>query len=90
MDKWMDTGLSPETRAELLLKELSLDEKLKQVVGMWSFPQVYGMDPVFENGMGSFSTLDYRNMRDKQECAASQRRFQEKAMAGNSYKIIII
>ena len=87
MDKWMDTTLSPEKRAELLLKEMTLDEKMKQVVGMWSFPQVYGMDQVFENGMGSFSTLDYRNMRDKQECAASQRKFQEKAMANSPHHI---
>ena len=87
MEKWMDTALAPEERAELLLREMSLDEKMKQIVGMWSFPQVYGMDQVFENGMGSFSTLDYRNMRDKQECAASQRKFQEKTMAGSPHHI---
>ena len=87
MDKWMDTALSPEERAGLLLKEMSLDEKMKQVVGMWSFPQVYGMDQIFENGMGSFSTLDYRNMRDKQECAASQRKFQEKTIANSPHRI---
>ena len=57
MNAWMNTALRPEERAELLLDELSLDEKMKQVVGMWSFPQVYDMDQVFENGIGSFSTL---------------------------------
>lgn len=87
MDKWMDTSLSPKERAELLLKEMSLDEKMKQVVGMWSFPQVFEIDQVFENGVGSFSTLGYRNMRDKQECAASQRQFQEKAMAFSPHHI---
>ena len=87
MDRWMDTSLSPRDRAELLLKELSLDEKMKQVVGMWSFPQVFEIDKAFENGVGSFSTLGYRNMRDKQECAASQRQFQEKTMAFSPHHI---
>ena len=87
MESWMNTAFTPEERAELLLADLSLEEKMKQVAGMWSFPQVYAMDEVFENGVGSFSTLDYRNMRDKQECAASQRKFQEKTMGASPHHI---
>lgn len=86
-NSYTDPSKSPEERAELLLIELSLDEKIKQVVGMWFFPQVYDMDQVFENGMGSFSTLCFRDIRDKQECAEWQWRFQEKTMAGSPHQI---
>ncbi len=36
--RWMSTALSPDKRAELLNRELTLDERIRMVHGIWSRP----------------------------------------------------
>lgn len=78
---YLNAALSPEERAELLLRELTPAEKLAQLTGIMA---IWGrenrMAPFLENGIGQISTLDFRNRDTYEDAAAWQRRLQELVM----------
>lgn len=89
--RWKDTTLTPAQRAADLLKELSLDEKMAQVVGF--MPNEFNDDALrtmrerYPHGVGSISCLAMRGMNTLEEAALWQRRVQESAMALSEHRI---
>jgi len=84
----MDTTLSPEARAELLLAEMSLEEKMGQVVCY--FPRESGnyyMLDQYPHGVGQVSTLEMRSLDTLEDCARFQRDFQERIIAFSEHRI---
>ncbi len=88
MKTYMDTSLSAKERAELLLRELSLDEKLAQLTGVFF---INGMEkrmaPFFKNGIGQISTLGFRMLDSMEEAAAKQRELQTIVMENSAHHI---
>lgn len=83
--------LSPEKRAEALLKELSLDEKMAQVNCVFPYG---GVEQDFEwisdqipFGIGEVSTLEVRSMKTLAEAAAWQRKVQTLVMENSPHHI---
>ena len=77
MKNYMDAALSPRERAGLLLKEMTLDEKMAQLVGVFAIKGYEDrMAPFFRNGIGQISTLEFRNCDNMEEIAAWQRQLQ--------------
>ena len=77
-DLYLDTSRSPEQRAQALLEELSLPEKMAQVRGIFPFG-AYGenweaISRMTKNGIGQVSTLQMREFHTKEACCAWQRR----------------
>ena len=61
MKNYMDTALTARERAELLLKEMTLDEKIAQLTGVFSVRGYEDkMAEFFKNGIGQISTLGFR------------------------------
>ena len=61
MERYMDTTLTARERAELLLKEMTLDEKIAQLTGVFSLKGYEDkMAAFFKNGIGQISTLGFR------------------------------
>lgn len=85
---YMDQSLSPRERAELLLAEMSLEEKLAQLTGMYA---VQGredrMAAFLVNGIGQLSTLEFRHCDSPEEAAAWQRQLQENVMNASPHHI---
>ena len=85
---YMDTSLTAKERAKLLLQELTLDEKLAQLVGVFS---VKGRDQemaaFFKNGLGQISTLGFRMCESIEEAAAWQRQLQTLVMENSRLHI---
>ena len=78
---YMDPTLSPERRAELLLREMTTAEKLAQLTGVMAIRGREGrMGDFLKNGIGQISTLDFRNRETYVEAAAWQRQLQEIVM----------
>ena len=78
-DLYLDTSRSPEQRAQALLEELSLPEKMAQVRGIFPFG-AYGenweaISRMTKNGIGQVSTLQMREFHTKEACCAWQRTF---------------
>ena len=77
MKNYMDTALTARERAELLLQEMTLDEKIAQLTGVFS---VKGRDKemaaFFKNGIGQISALEFRGCETLEEAAAWQRQLQ--------------
>ena len=91
MKKWMDQKLAPHERAELLLPELSLDEKMAQVACVFPFGEmandmryIAGQTPF---GVGQVSTLEMRRLETLEDCAVWQRRVQETVMQNSPHHI---
>ena len=68
-DLYLDTSRSPEQRAQALLEELSLPEKMAQVRGIFPFG-AYGenweaISRMTKNGIGQVSTLQMREFHTK-------------------------
>ena len=85
---YLDSKLSPEERAKLLLAQLSLDEKMGQVVCF--FPRTPNLFEGFDNypnGVGQVSLLVMREMENMEQCVEFQRTMQEKAMAASPHNI---
>ena len=58
MKEYMDTTLSPRERAKLLMKEMNLDEKMAQLVGVFAIKGAEDrMAAFFKNGIGQISSL---------------------------------
>lgn len=59
--EYLDSSLKPEIRAKALLKEMSLEEKVAQLTGVFPFDEEYkNYDVIAEStryGIGEVSTL---------------------------------
>ena len=89
--KYMDTGLTAQERARELLKEMSLEEKMAQVNGIFPFGETYlEYDKIAEDtpyGIGHVSTLEMRRVRTLEEVAQWQCKVQEIVMANSPHGI---
>lgn len=87
----MDTTLTPLERAEILLKQLSLDEKMAQVTGVFPFDKdAQDFEAICSRtkyGIGTVSTLEVRRIETLEEAAAWQRRVQQIVMDNNPHHI---
>lgn len=88
---WTNETLSPQERAEALLKDLSLDEKMAQVGCVFPFGELaQDMDWISDQtpiGIGQVSTLEMRRIGTLEEAAAWQRRVQETVMQNSPHRI---
>lgn len=101
MKTYENTDLTPGERAEALLSELSLEEKLAQVRGMWGIPEhtewgrrlaaskelQKAYEENFACGIGQVSTLAVRELHSRDEAAAFQRGLQKKIMEKSPHHI---
>ena len=92
MENYMDKNLSPRKRAELLLAEMNLDEKMTQV--NCAFPFHTDLDIALKmaqhkapNGTGHVSCLQMRNMETLEEAAQFQRALQKLTMKKTAHHI---
>ena len=90
-DLYLDTSRSPEQRAQALLEELSLPEKMAQVRGIFPFG-AYGenweaISRMTKNGIGQVSTLQMREFQTKEACCDWQRKIQEIVMENSPHHI---
>lgn len=89
--KYMDTMLQPEERAKILLKEMSLDEKMAQVNCIFPFNEIVNdfeeISKQSAHGIGAVSTLEMRSMETLDEVAAWQRKVQEIIMENSEHQI---
>ncbi len=88
---YKNSALSAEERAELLLSELSLEEKMAQVNCVFPFAEkAFDFDFISgetKYGIGEVSTLEVRRMETTEEAAAWQRRVQEIVMENSPHHI---
>jgi beta-glucosidase len=86
---WMDERLDAKDRADLLLKVLTLDEKMGQI--SCYFPTDLAETSDFGNrfpyGIGEVSVLEARSAQTLDEVTAFQRRVQAEAMHRSSHQI---
>ena len=91
MTNYMDTSLSARERAELLLKEMSLDEKIAQLTGVFAVKgREEEMAAFFKNGIGQISTLGFRMCESIEEAAAWQRQLQALVMESSRLHILAV
>jgi len=88
MKRYMDASLSCEERAQALLAELSLEEKMAQIRGLMPVT----MDPAdcaekLQHGIGQISTLIVREFPTLEDASAWQRAFQEAVMEQSEHHI---
>jgi len=88
---WKNETLRPEERAQALLQELSLDEKMAQLGCVFPFGEqaqdfnwLKAQTPC---GIGQISTLEMRRIETLEDCAVWQRRAQETVMANSPHGI---
>ena len=87
-EKYMDTALSAKERAELLLKDLSLDEKMAQIAGVFAFKGAEDRMAAFmKNGIGQISALEFRSLGSMEELSAWQRQLQTIVMENSPHHI---
>ena len=88
---YQDQALSPEQRAQALLEELSLPEKMAQVRGIFPFGPGWddweAISRQTKYGIGQVSTLQMRDMATTEECCAWQRKIQEIVMGNSPHHI---
>lgn len=88
MEKYLDTALTPEERAEDLLSKMSLEEKMAQVVGC--YPRFVGDADClkgYPQGAGQVSGLEMRNLKTKEEAVAFQTGLQKLIMERSDHHI---
>lgn len=90
-ERYMDTSLSPEERAQALLDDMSVDEKIRQLRGvfpyiMW-FEDYEWIEEQTRGGIGEVSTLELRSCLTLEEAAAWQRRVQKIIMDNSPHRI---
>lgn len=89
--EYTDTAKSPAERAQALLKEMTLDEKLAQLGCIFPFGDNY--DDMEQQalempyGIGQVSTLEMRRIGTLEEAAAWQRKMQETVMRQSPHHI---
>lgn len=83
--------LPPEKRAEILLKEMSLDEKMAQVNGVFPFEELFydmnAIDAMTPFGIGEVSTLEMRRLEKLEDVAKWQKDVQEIVMKNSPHHI---
>lgn len=79
--KYMDPTLSPEARAEDLLRQMTLEEKVNQLACM----MFTGMDMKVENGMGQIALMS--GPEDPKDRAAMTRAIQQRVMDSSRFGI---
>ena len=88
MEKYLDKTLSPKERAEDLLGKLSPEEKLAQTqCVLVPLDRIDRAAAFIQHGMGEISTLDVRNIEDRHEAAAFQRKVQKIVMDSSPHHI---
>ena len=88
MKEYMNKNLAPEVRASLLLKELSLEEKMSQVAGLFAIPGMEEkMKQYMQGGIGQISCLEMRRFTSLEEAAAWQKTLQEIVMEKQPHHI---
>lgn len=89
--EYENTNLTPEERAEYLLKELSLEEKMAQVNCVFPFDSVCRDFAYIAKetpyGIGQVSTLEMRRMETLEEAAGWQRQVQKTVMENSPHHI---
>ena len=84
-ERYKDSTLSPEERADNLLGRLSLDEKMAQVnCYLW---QHGDEEAALRHGIGHVSTLEIRDVRTLEEAVAAIADIQAKVMANSAHHI---
>ena len=78
---------TPERRADDLLRDMSLDEKVAQITGIFLVPAVERMAPFLKFGIGQVSTLAFRELKTGREAAELQRKVQNMAMENSPHHI---
>lgn len=88
---YMNSALPPEDRARVLMEDMSIEEKVYQLRGI--FPFAVGWDD-FDSisqqtkcGIGQVSTLQMRDMHTIEECCAWQRKIQKIVMENSPHHI---
>jgi beta-glucosidase len=86
---WMDQALTADERADLLLAELSLDEKMAQVSCYFptDITQTGDFTERFPHGIGEVSCLEVRSALTLDEVSGFQRRVQSEAMRASGHGI---
>lgn len=91
MENYMDVRLSPRERAEALLSEMKLEEKMGQVRCLFPFGDGEEVEKMVEHsmryGVGQVSTLDMRRITSLEEAAAWQRTLQKRIMEHSEHHI---
>ena len=89
--RYMDAALSPEDRARALLADMSTEEKIRQLRGIFPYNERFEQyDWIAEQtrgGMGEVSTLEMRSCLTLEEAAAWQRRVQQIIMDNSPHRI---
>lgn len=82
---WSDPGLDPDRRAELLLAEMTLDEKMAQVSCYFptDIDDTEKFVEAFPHGIGEVSCLEARSAVTLDDVTAFQRRVQSAAMTAS-------
>lgn len=89
--RYTDTTKSPAQRAQALLVEMTLDEKMAQLGCIFPFGDSY--DDMEQQalempyGIGQVSTLEMRRIRTLEDAAAWQRKMQETVMRQSPHHI---
>ena len=88
---YKNTALPPKERAQLLLQELSLDEKMAQLNCVFPFGEVANdfteISARVPYGIGEVSTLEMRRIQTLEDAAAWQRRVQTIVMENSPHGI---
>ncbi|MBO4887688.1 MAG: glycoside hydrolase family 3 C-terminal domain-containing protein [Firmicutes bacterium] len=88
MKKYMDPALPAKDRAEALLREMSLDEKLAQTVGVFAAKgREEEMAAFLPFGVGQISTLEFRMGESLEEIAEWQTSLQKLMMEKSPHHI---
>ena len=80
---YRDANYTPEERADALLSEMTIEEKMGQTVGIFWMPGKMVPDllkGMYPTGIGQVSTLFYRGLDSVDECAQAQIDMQKKVM----------
>jgi beta-glucosidase len=86
---WLDESLDPGQRADLLLPELTLDQKMAQVSCYFptDIADTSDLTPRFPHGVGAVSCLEARSALTLDEVTNFQHRVQSEVMAASGHGI---
>lgn len=87
---WENQQFSPAERAKDLLADMTAEEKIYQLRGIFPFGGETDFDAISQQtkcGIGQVSTLQMRDMLTTEECCAWQRKIQEIVMENSPHHI---
>lgn len=91
MEPWLDLSLSASERANALLKELSLDEKMAQINCLFPYEDLYqdydAIETLTPFGIGEVSNLETQGAETLEAAACWQRKVQSIVMANSPHRI---